>query len=111
MKVKVMTTLSKFPNFYHRHLISSSNITLDCKSPTRSLPSTIIDLVDSPHIGYRYTKKELEAFLIFSDKYDCDMMKQFVASSIEAANWRFHSIELMNLATTFQLPDLFQMEF
>lgn len=104
-----MTILLKSLNYYRRRLISSLNITLDCKSPARPLPFTIIDLVDSR--TDLFTKEELEAFLTFCDKYECDTTKQFVVNCIEAANWRFHSAELMNLAITFRLPDLFRTAF
>jgi len=64
-----------------------------------------------PRTGYKYTKEELNAFLAFCDKYECEATKEFVGSCVGVASWRFHSAELMELAITYRLPNLFRMAF
>jgi len=88
--------------------------TIRLKSPTcqhqRSTSSlnTILDfLVQDIDIQRRNFKN----FLKFCDRYECDATKEFVVNRIEAASWRFHSAELMGLATTYRLPSLFRLAF
>ncbi|KAF8124432.1 chitin synthase-domain-containing protein [Boletus edulis] len=81
------------------------------------LPMSTFDLFVEHHFGYpraganRYTKEELQDFLEFCEKYECDVTKNFVVNRIEAASWRFHSAELMGLAMKYRLPSLFRIAF
>ena len=106
-------TQLKSLNCCHQHSISSSNTILGCKLFSLSCPLLLTSsyLVNSPHIESRYSKEELEVSLAFCDKFGCDITKDFVARRIEAASWCFHPAELLNLATTYQLPMLFHQAF
>ncbi|KIJ59589.1 hypothetical protein HYDPIDRAFT_33029 [Hydnomerulius pinastri MD-312] len=80
------------------------------------LSASTFDLFLEHHFGYprlqsRYTKEELARFIAFCDKYHCPQTKAFVVHRLQAASWRFHPAELIQLAVTYNAPGLFHLAF
>jgi hypothetical protein len=80
------------------------------------LSTSTFDLFLEHHFGYprtgsKYTNEELEDFIAFCDKYHCMSTKMFVANRLEAVKWRFHPAALVDLAVTYNIPNLFRIAF
>ncbi|KAF9236043.1 hypothetical protein BU15DRAFT_77351 [Melanogaster broomeanus] len=80
------------------------------------LSTSTFDLFIGHHFGYprlesEYTNEELERFIAFCDKYQCSQTKVFVVNCLKAARRRFHPAEIIGIAVSYTIPELFRLAF